>query len=192
MCKIEIEASQVAAIYKGCTSASKSALREALGDQLEDVLPVTERIQSLEDAISELGEYHRYVKSIDYVKYSSLEKDKELIAYMNLRAIVAALNNGWTPTIGKDEEEGYWFPQFEVLSKSDIEALDDEEVEGIAIVEGTKGEAGVRFARCAVVDSNLTFYNTSLALRTQELATYAGQKFLDLYAQLFVNNTPKE
>ncbi|UWG05573.1 MAG: hypothetical protein [Bacteriophage sp.] len=67
-------------------------------EQVKDNRPVTERIKTFEDACNELGEDHPFVRS--YNSYASNihednKNDTDILAYLKLRIITAALNEGW-------------------------------------------------------------------------------------------------
>lgn len=67
---------------------------------------VTERIKTFEDACKELGNEHPFVRTYnEYARNMSEENknDVDVIAYLKLRIIVAALNEGWKPKFTEDE-----------------------------------------------------------------------------------------
>lgn len=72
-------------------------------DKPKDVM---ERIKTFEDALNELGRSHPLV-----CQYNNIDDvDSDLSAYLKLRIIVAALNEGWTPKFTEDEYRFYpWF-----------------------------------------------------------------------------------
>ena len=58
--------------------------------------PVTERVKTFEDALNELGEHNQLVAAYRCHK-DMADDDKDLVAYLKLRIIAAALNEGWKP-----------------------------------------------------------------------------------------------
>lgn len=90
----------------------------------EDDRPVTERIKTFEDACRELGEIHPFVRAYNgYAKNISEENknDGDVIAYLKLRIITAALNEGWKPTF--DEDECRYYPWFYIYTQKEYEEL---------------------------------------------------------------------
>ena len=76
---------------------------------------VTKRIKTLEDACAELGEKHPLVTQYRLsvaAAYIGDPMTEDFIAFLKLRIIAAALNEGWEPTFDKDEER--WYPWFKI------------------------------------------------------------------------------
>lgn len=85
---------------------------------------VTERIKTFEDACAELGNEHPFVKSYEkYVNIASDEEDEEadVIAYLKLRIIAAALNEGWEPKFTDDEYR--WYPWFKLWTGKELSMI---------------------------------------------------------------------
>lgn len=61
-----------------------------------------EEIKTLGDAIARLGDRHPYVVQYRdiYAGMGNTPDSQDLIAYLQLRIITAALNDGWTPKHG--------------------------------------------------------------------------------------------
>lgn len=81
---------------------------------------VMERIKTFEDACRELG--------IDADEWMNDREDlglePDIIAYMKLRIIVAALNEGWKPKFVTDEYR--YYPYFYLYTKEEVEEMDEE------------------------------------------------------------------
>lgn len=153
----------------------------------KDDRPVTERIRTLQDAIDELGNDNPLVK--EYDKLANVSPDVE--AYLELRIIVAALNEGWQP---KFDGEWRYYPWFKLVSQSDIEDMDEEEknrvVRRSSYCADTNG--GVVYAGASSVASVVSdSYGSRLALKSEELAEYVGRQFLKFYAQMIFAETIK-
>lgn len=113
---------------------------------------VMDRIKTFEDAYFALGVDHLLVKERDAIKSCSAD----LAAYIDLRIIVAALNEGWEPTFAEDELR--WHPWFR-----------------------TK-DGGVAYAYVVSNSSNTnSIYGSWLSFKSEELAEYAGKQFIDIY-----------
>ena len=153
----------------------------------KDDRPVTERIRTLQDAIDELGNEHPLVK--EYGKLANVSPDIE--AYLELRIIVAALNEGWQP---KFDGEWRYYPWFKLVSQSDIEDMDEEEKNRVVLRSSNNARSygGVVFA---VANSDASGVVAScgsrLTLKSEELAEYAGRQFLKFYAQIIFAETIK-
>lgn len=153
----------------------------------KDDRPVTERIRTLQDAINELGNDNPLVK--EYDKLANVSPDVE--AYLELRIIVAALNEGWQP---KFDGEWRYYPWFKLVSQSDIEDMDEEEKNRVVLRSSSNADThgGVG---CAYACSGASFVyggcGSRLALKSEELAEYAGRQFLKFYAQMIFAETIK-
>lgn len=146
----------------------------------KDDRPVTERIRTLQDAIHELGNDNPLV--MEYDKLANVSPDVE--AYLELRIIVAALNEGWQP---KFDGEWRYYPWFKLVSQSDIEDMDEEEKNRVVrrSYNSASTNGGVVCASAGSVASSVYGYSGSrLALKSEELAEYAGRQFLKFYAQM--------
>ena len=76
-----------------------------VGDTLKLVdvkKPITERIKTFKDACKELGN-HPFVKEYALINPFTNCYSSDLVAYLKLRIIVAALNEGWEPKFTEDE-----------------------------------------------------------------------------------------
>ena len=114
---------------------------------------VTERIKTYEDACSELG--------IDPVSESHMRSGgftTDVIVYCKIRTITKALNEGWKPN-WKDENQKKWVPWFATLSPSGFAFLDS-------------------FFNCT---SPIAGYASRPCFKSEELAKYAGEQFIELY-----------
>ena len=152
---------------------------EVATDGLKSLLPVTERIKTFEDAREALGDEHPFVKEYWSVVNVDLDITQDLIAYLKLRIIVAALNEGWEPEFRTDEYR--WYPWFLLYTQKEIDRMDDEErgrVLGRSNYNAS-AYAGVAYSSTHYASSNSsTNYGARLCFKTEELAEYAGTQFL--------------
>ena len=159
-----------------------------------DNRPVTERIKTFEDAREALGDEHPLVKEYWGVVNVDLDITQDLIAYLKLRIIVAALNEGWEPKFEKDEYR--YFPWFYFYTKEEYDKLDYEEKGRCALRSGSDTNSNNGFVLCnANYDASYSSTNSGsrLALRTRELAAYAGRQFTEEWANfLFKPRTGEE
>ena len=148
---------------------------------------VTERIKTFQDALDELGADDELVK-----EYRALGDNARLdtVCWLRLGIIVKALNEGWTPKF--DKKEYRYAPYFYLYTQDEINEMTDEEKSRVVFrsVSSAYANGGVAFANALNV-SSLTFASVGsrLALRTRELAIYAGKQFAEEYAQLILNES---
>lgn len=154
---------------------------------VEDNRPITERVKTFEDACAVLGENHLYVQMFQDI-YTKSEKaganvNSDVVAYLKLRIITAALNEGWEPQFTSDEWR--WYPWFRLLTKSDIEELSEEERCRVVGRANSSANAygGLVYAYASHVSTySYTHYGSRLAFKSEELAYYAGTQFAEIYA----------
>lgn len=152
--KIEINKKQLINAYKEATKEQKQLLIHLYGEELFKPQDITKRIKTFDDAYFALGVEHPFIREfINKSCYSS----PDLEAYMKLRIICAALNEGWEADFSDFAQEK-WFPWF---------CINDEEL---------------MFANANSAESHLGSYSgMRLAYKTKELAEYAGKQFVDIY-----------
>lgn len=194
MCTIKLNATQVAAIYKGGNEEARKALKDSLGEQFSTILPITERVKTFEDAVSELGNEHSLVKVYQSIKYGYCSEfvGKDLLAYIKLSIICEVLNEGWHPQFSLDEYR--WYPYYKLLTNDEIEEMSEEEKNRVVGRAGNGAFAGggLVFSYASNVSSfSNTVYGSRLAFKSEELAEYAGKTFIDIYKD-FVMFTPEQ
>lgn len=154
-------------------------------EQKVDNRPVTERIKTFTDACNALGDEHPLVTQyrLTAVAYKGDLMTEDFIAYLKLRIIVAALNEGWEPKFTKDEYR--YFPWFYFYTKEEYDKLDYEEKGRCVLRSGYSTYSYYGFVFCnANNDASFssTFFGSRLAFRTRELAAYAGKQFTEEWA----------
>ena len=186
--KIDFSKEQLLSIYRSGGNEARLAIKEALGDEFASTLPVTERIKTLDDAVSELGEDNPAVKAYRSIKYGYAisETDPEtadIMAYAALRVIVEALNEGWKPQFTKGEWR--WYAWYDLVSPEQIEDMSEEEkcrVVGRAI-SNANAYGGLVYSYAYYVSTNSsTYYGSRLAFKNEELAEYAAKQFGEIFA----------
>ena len=157
---------------------------------------ITERIKTFEDAYNELGCEHPYCMEWDSIyqgdnKNDDCEDIKDVIAYHKLRIIAAALNEGWKPNFMKDE--GRYYPWFSLYTKDEYDELCEEDKSHVFSVDNNPFNGMNEYGGLVYifVDSTISLSNSSygsrIVFKTSKLAKYAGQQFIDIYAD-FMNN----
>lgn len=165
-------------------------------EQKVDNRPVTERIKTFTDTCNALGDEHPLVAQYRLTAgaYIGDPMTEDFIAYLKLRIIVAALNEGWEPKFTEDEYR--YFPWFYFYTKEEYDKLDDEE-KGRCVLRsgyGTNSHYGLVFCSANYDASHSSTNNGSrLAFRTRELAAYAGRQFTEEWADfMFKPRTGEE
>ena len=145
---------------------------------------VRDRIKTFEDACAELGDEHPLVKEYWGVVYLDLDITQDLISYLKLRIITAALNEGWEPQFINGEKR--WYAWYEILSKEKCNNLTDKEKH--CVINSGRSDIGTYGY---LVYSYTDYYSTlsdshngsQLAFKSAELAEYAAKQFIDIYAK---------
>ena len=157
----------------------------------KDNRPVTERIKTFEDACNELGEdnlmvrvYQTLIARAGKTEQSLAEwMGKDVVAFLKLRIITEALNEGWHPKFTEDEYR--YHPWFYIYTKEEYDNFSEEEKRrcvgrafSFAVADGG--------LVCSVANnaSSCSYapYGVRLAFSTRELAEYAGKQFIDIWA----------
>lgn len=152
-------------------------------DKPKDVM---ERIKTFEDALNELGRSHPLV-----CQYNNIDDvDSDLSAYLKLRIIIAALNEGWTPKFTEDEYR--YYPCFFLYTKDEYEKLSDKEKNravrfGGDANNGTSAGFAVAHSDYAPSDS-AAYFGSRLCLKSDTLAVYCGEQFKELWFDYYIGN----
>ena len=184
---MEITQKQIDAAYAVATPEQKKVLDALFGkEEVKDNRPVTVRVKTFEDAVRELGENHPFVNIYDTVVNEYPDAGKDVVAYLQLRIIVAALNEGWEPKFERGEYR--WAPWYRLYTKAEMEnELDEEERRSCRVVGrsdyGAVASGGLAYASASNASSHsLANFGSRLAFKSEELAEYAGKQFIDIYA----------
>lgn len=144
---------------------------------------VMERVKTFQDAVKELGDDNPFVEQYNmlYNEFGAA-MDADVMSYLKLRIIAAALNEGWEPKFTKDEWR--YYPYFYVLTKEEYEQLKDEDKKRCVGRSSVNAYAlgGLVYANTGSGSANsYTFDGVRLAFKTRELAEYAGKQFLSIW-----------
>lgn len=185
---MEIKEANVLAAYKTADESGKQMLRAMFPDmewneRQNDNRPVTERIKTFSDAVAELGEDHRLVQAYRAVEgMTALGAD--LYAYLKLRIITAALNEGWEPQFTQDEDR--WFPWHFLYTDEELAEKSEEWKRDrcLTTMQHHRGEwAGLAYAKASYVSHSYSIESASsrFCFKSYTLAKYAGEQFIDLW-----------
>ena len=189
---IQFNKETLVAVYGNCNAVGRKAIKEQLGERLSEILPVTDRVKTFNDAVEELGEEHEAVKAYRAVEWYLRDQMSDIKAYLQLRIITAALNEGWEPQFVRGEYR--WYGWYDLISKEDYEALSDEE-KGRCVGRSysNAGACGGLVCSYAGYASSASFANFSsrLAFKSEKLAEYAAKQFIEIYADFcFIPKAP--
>lgn len=149
---------------------------------------VTEHIKTFADACRELGSDHPFVKAYDsYVSHIHRHNmnDYDLVAYLQLRIITAALNEGWEPQFTKGESR--WFFWYDLITKEQYDKLSAEDKSHVVGRGGFNAGASFGLVCASAYLASTYSYAVSgsrLAFKSEKLAAYAGRQFAEIYADL--------
>ena len=105
---IYIEKNNLLDAYKNGNADNKKMLENLFGKEMFRPKNIMERVKTFEDALNELGDKHPLVLQyrFNFNNEGGWTDDmyaREFEAYLKLRIITAALNEGWTPQFTEDE-----------------------------------------------------------------------------------------
>ena len=189
---MEITQKQIDAAYQVATPEQKKVLDALFGKEQKDNRPVTERIKTFEDACRELGDDHAFVQQWAACQ-SAFAGDTligDFIAYLKLRIIVAALNEGWEPEFVENERR--WAPWFTLYTNEELEKMNDSTKSTVCRVVGRAGSTADAFGGLACANAryassrSYAVYGSRLAFKNEELAKYAGQQFIEIYRDMMI------
>lgn len=183
---MEIKFENAKAAYNAASESVKSILAmliPELNEHPRDTRPITERVKCWDDVVRELG-YDPVERMLDHCERGDgFDIEPDEIAYIKLKAIAKVLNEGWEPQFTTDEYR--YFPWFYLYTQEDIDEMTENERSRVVLRSYAPAYAcgGVACAN-ALHDSSSanTNYGSRLAFKTRELAIYAGQQFVDIWA----------
>lgn len=187
---LNINKENVLNAYGSATDEQKAMLEIIFGKDTFKSKDITERIKTFEDACKELGSDHPLVLAYQNTNLRDAEvanDNKDIIAYMKLRIIVAALNEGWETQFIPGECR--WFPYFVLYTKDEIDEMDEKTRARVVFrsVSVASAYGGVSFAYSDYGSASVSAYiGSRLAFKTDDLAEYAGKHFIEIYADFML------
>lgn len=158
----------------------------------KDNRPVAERIKTFDDACNELGADHPMVSVYDaLVTRANGEQSlaewmgKDVVAFLKLRIITEALNEGWHPKFTEDEYR--YYPWFCIYTKEEYDNFSEEEKRRCVGRASSNAYAygGLVYASANLASScSSASYGARLVFSKRDLAEYAGRQFIDIWADL--------
>ena len=189
---MEITLENAKAAYNVADESGKRILAmliPELNEPKKDDRPITERVKTFEDACKELGEenplYVQFREMYDNFLFEGGDNVSDIVAYLKLRIICAALNEGWEPQFTEDETRYYpWFWLYNEDELSNEDKVNELKEYGLISTDQYQTEyAGFAYAYSddAPSDPN-AIIGSRLCLKTPELARYCGKRFSDIWA----------
>lgn len=150
---------------------------------------VMERIKTFDDALNELRDRAEHgdkeaevlVNEYDNVNSICIKCSKDLLAYLKLRIIASALNEGWKPEFVYGERR--WYPWFELVTEG--EYLSKKRPKCRIVSRG--GSSAVKYYGLVYMDASytspysVTLSGSCITFKSKELAEYSGKQFIDIY-----------
>ena len=185
------------AAYDNTDDAGRKLLEHLFGKEVF-TKGITERVKTFEDACAVLGDenqfvllYNVFINEFSVTKH--IQSDKDVLTYLKLLIITAALNEGWEPQFTEDECR--YYPWFEFFTQSELNEMSDDEK---GRVVGRANNISCAICCLAYADtycaSSYSYGVSSslLAFKTRELAEYAGRQFVEVYADFVFPEKPKK
>lgn len=153
------------------------AAREAAKAARTEPRPVTERVKTFEDALRELGDEHPLVKQWwNFETMTDIAEatrgNADLVTYIKLRIITAALNEGWTPRFTEDEKR--YCPSL---------VFRGHESQHVKTIKWAGAKFGITANGAAVTTGQRA--PMRLCYKSYELSIYSGVQFIDLWVDLY-------
>ncbi|MCL2651559.1 MAG: hypothetical protein FWD60_11120 [Candidatus Azobacteroides sp.] len=149
---LQIDEKNALKLYKTASAEFKQMLEDIFGKDFFTG-KITDRIKTYEDACTELG-----IELIDIQAMKSAGFTDDEITYRKIKTITEAINECWNPNWNNSNQKK-WIPYFNTVSPSDFAFRD----------------AGYCYARPNAGSTSRLCY------KSEELATYAGKQFTELY-----------
>lgn len=165
----------------------QNEMHKVFGEETFKPKDIMERVKTFEDACRELGEDHPFVRSYNgYANniHENNKNDTDILAYLKLRIICAALNEGWEPQFTEDEWR--YYPWFTLWTEDELSEKSDEwktDRHLISTGEYQTDYAGLVSASSANAPSSAAAYiGSRLCLKSDTLAVYCGKQFINIWA----------
>ena len=182
--KISIKKENVMNAYQQASEEQKALLENMFGKDMFKPKNIMERVKTFDDAVAILGDNHTLVKEYLGVTYNNIVITKNLIAYLQLRIICSALNEGWKPKFDGDEYR--YYPWFYIYTKEEYEKLNKDEKKKCHVISRPSYDAyafgGVVFSSLNISTSySYSYHGSQIVFKTRELAEYCEKQFIDIW-----------
>lgn len=188
-----IEQVQAAFRNAGENPEIQQLLRDLYGDAAEpiqvDPRPITERVKTFEDACAVLGNHafvNQYRRIVEEQNPPMDETAKDIVAYLKLRIIAAALNEGWEPKYVKGEEK--WWPWYWLYTQKEIDKMNEKQRAKCVLFSGANHGAHAGFASAHsshAPSSTFASVGSRLCVKSEALAEYFGTQFIKIWQDFY-------
>ena len=192
---MEIKKENVIAAYNSAKESGDdrtcTMLEQLFGIETFRPIDIKERIKTFEDACAALGNHalvNQYRRIAEEQNPPMDGTATDLIAYLKLRIITAALNEGWEPQFTEDEDR--WYPWFVLWTEDELAGKSEEWKRDrcLTTMHYHRGEyAGLAFAGSSGAPSNSdASFGSRLCFKSDTLAEYAGKQFIQLWMDFYL------
>lgn len=168
---------ELTAVYTQLNDEQKAVLNDIFGEDTFNPKDIRDRVKTFEDACTVLG------IDPDEWKKKHLMFDKDVLAYLKLRIITQALNEGWYPKFTEDERR--YYPWFYILTQEEYDNLSSEDKRRCVgrAISLASASGGLVYAYASSASSgSYARSGARLAFSNYDLAVYAGKQFIDIWA----------
>lgn len=165
----------------------QNEMHKVFGEETFKPKDIMERVKTFEDACRELGEDHPFVRSYNgYANniHENNKNDTDILAYLKLRIICAALNEGWEPQFTEDEWR--YYPWFTLWTEDELSEKSDEWKTDRHLISTGEYQTDYAGLVCAFSDNAPSDAGASigsrLCLKSDTLAVYCGKQFINIWA----------
>lgn len=185
--ELKVSAEEVIQAYGTSDEKGRKMLEGLFGKEVFTA-SIMDRVKTFEDACSILGDDHPYVCQYNFIASELDSVSPDVEAYMKLRIITAALNEGWEPVFdGKQYHYEVWL---DVYTKKQWEQLSEETRKSGVLFGGLAhygADAGFVYASSDLSPSFTSAYlGSRLCYKNREIALYSGKQFIDIWADYFL------
>lgn len=195
---MEVKNENIIRAYNAADDSGKAMLcalfpdLDLKGSQTEQYnRPITERVKTLDDAMNIIGYRHPFVSQYLAITTATVNEAAKTCAdakaFMALRIICAALNEGWEPKF--TEGEWRWCPWFCLWSESGLSEKSEEWKRDRSLIklgDYQSGYAGFAYADSTASSTASSRGSSRLCLHSKDLATYCGKQFADLWIDFYL------
>lgn len=192
---MEIKKENVIAAYNSAKENGDdrtcTMLEQLFGIETFRPIDIKERIKTFEDACAALGNHalvNQYRRIAEEQNPPMDGTATDLIAYLKLRIITAALNEGWEPQFTEDEDR--WYPWFVLWTEDELAGKSEEWKRDhcLTTMHYHRGEfAGLAYAGLHCAPSHaISGVGSHLCFKSDTLAKYAGKQFIQLWMDFYL------
>jgi hypothetical protein len=163
---------------------------------------IKDRVKTFDDACAVVKEFNPALVE----QYEAIDDvDRDLTAFLKLRIICAALNEGWTPQL-KDGEYR-WYPWFYLYTQDELDNMDKEEKHsrrglllGGNANDGSNAGLGYAYYGSYAGLGFTCSYNapsgayahvgSRLCLKNEDLSDYCGKQFIEIWSAFLFPERP--